>query len=132
MLTILEFTQLTGKKTNTIRYHIKNNKRFREMFWKVQPVKYYNMRGYSYTQDSYVCDEGDISRILDWLNHKREYKKPNVGWTDIAIHCWEREMKCKGCNFEQYCSKFTHPPLKKKVLELVASYGEPILNEKND
>jgi len=125
MLTIIELSNLIGKHENTVRYWLLHDKHFVELFWKKQPVRFYNMLGRSYMKDSYVCDEADVVRIVEYLQSKKQYKKPNAGWTDIAKHCYERKMKCKGCEFDRYCSTFTYPPLKKKVLENIAEYGVP-------
>lgn len=125
MITISELSELTNIKINTIRYWIQKDEYFKKsFFWKEEKITS-SARGRKYVSKIYMCDEGDICRIIDYIKAQKEVNKIHSKWTDIAIHCWERKMACKGCNFEYYCSKFTHPPLKKKVLEFVRLYGEP-------
>lgn len=125
MITIEELSKLTHIKINTIRYWIQKDEYFKKsFFWKEEKITS-SARGRKYVSKIYMCDEGDICRIIDYIKAQKEVNKIHSKWTDIAIYCWERKMTCKGCNFEYYCSKFTHPPLKKKVLEFVRLYGEP-------
>ena len=123
MLTIKELSQLTNKPVNTIAYRIKNDKRFREMFWVREETIVKTKKGY-YKRQLWLCDEGNISRILEVMNERKEYKKLNAHWTSTAIDCYERGMVCSGCDLKQYCSQEGYP-MKKKVLEFVRLYGEP-------
>lgn len=125
MITINKLSELTHIKINTIRYLMQNDEYFRKsFFWKEDKVTS-KARNRKYISKIYMCDEGDICRIVDYVKSQKKINKSRSKWTDITIHCWERKMTCKGCNFEYYCSKFTHPPLKEKVLEFVRLYGEP-------
>lgn len=124
MLTVKQLSILIKKPEYTIRDYINRDERFRA-FWHKEEVEVDNIRG-KYKKLSWICDEGDIVRIIEFLNSKRVNNvQPKQHWSDITIHCYERKMRCEGCCFEPYCSKFTHPPLKKKVLEFVRLYGEP-------
>ena len=126
MLTLKELSKKTGIPFNTILYHIQKDENFRSMYWWKENVEIKTSHRRAYDRAVYVCNEEDVPRMLEYMATKKEYKKrEKTGWSDIAIHCWERKMTCEGCNFEYYCSKFTHPPLKKKVLEFVRLYGEP-------
>ena len=127
MLSIVELCQLTGLNERYVRYWITHDDNFVKSFFKKAVVRMKNSKlGFYYNREMYVIDEADITRIVEYLNNKNGYKIPRNKWSDIAIHCYERKMRCEGCCFEPYCSKFTHPPLKKKVLEFIRLYGEPI------
>lgn len=126
MLTVEELHLITGKPENTIRYWITHDKRFVENYWHKGKRKLRNSKGYSYYRDVWLCQESDAENIIKYIENKENHHRVEANkWSNIAIHCFERKMRCKGCCFEQYCSKFTHPPLKKKVLEFIRLYGEP-------
>ena len=125
MLTVAELSEEIGKPINTIRYYIKHNDDFRA-FWVKKTIRLHSSRGFDYNRDCYLCNEADKDRIKEFMETHRAIKpKPLSQWSDIAVHCWERKMVCEGCCFHIYCGKFTHPPMKSKVLEFVRLYGEP-------
>lgn len=125
MLTVMDLSDMTGKPIATIRYWITHDKKFVKRFWVKKEVKLYNSRGFYYSRDVWMCKDSDIDKITEYLDTRQPYKSRKRYWTDIAIHCYERKMLCTGCCFQVYCSKFTHPPMKSKVLENVRLYGEP-------
>lgn len=125
MLTVLELSQLIGKSENVIRYWITHDPRFAETYWIQKTIKIRNKSGW-YDRTMNVCDEGNITRIAEYLASKKTNKTTKKQcWSDLAIHCFERKMICNGCTFQKYCREFAHPPMKAKVLELVTKYGEP-------
>ena len=125
MLTVKQLSILIKKPEYTIRDYITKDERFRECFWRKEEVEVDNISG-KYKKLSWVCDEGDITRILEFLNSKRVNNvQPKQYWSDITIHCFERKMRCNGCTFFRYCGQYTKPPIKQKVLEFIRLYGVP-------
>ena len=125
MLTIEELSQVTGKAESVIRYWIKKDKEFTKMFFKKMTLPIHNSIGYTYYKDMYTCDEADAVKIVEYMKSKKHQSKQLSKWSDIAKHCYYRQV-CKGCCFEHYCGEFAYPPLKLKVQELIELYGEPI------
>ena len=122
----MELSDLTGKPVATIRYWITHDKKFVHQFWIKKEIKLFNTcRKFYYSRDVWLCKKRDVEKITEYLESIKPHKTTKKYWTDIAIHCWERKMLCEGCCFAQYCSKFTYPPLKSKVLENIRLYGEP-------
>ena len=125
MLTVKQLSKLIKKPEYTIRDYITKDERFRECYWRKEEVEVDNISG-KYKKLSWVCDEGDIPRILEFLNSKRVNNvKPKQYWSDITIHCYERKMRCNGCTFFRYCGQYEKPPIKQKVLEFIRLYGVP-------
>ena len=125
MLTVKKLSARIGKTIHTIRYWITHDTIFLKMFWRKEIIKYTCGKGYTYFREMYVCDEADATKIVEYINTQKKYKKQIGKWSDIAIHCFERKMICNGCMFNRYCCQFEHPPIKDKVLEFVRLYGDP-------
>ena len=125
MLTVKQLAEMINKSENIIRYWIDHDERFKECYWSKKELEFNNNSG-KYKKTAWVCDEGNLVRIAEFLNSKRQLPTmQKKHWTDIAIHCFERKMRCNGCTFFRYCGQYEKPPIKQKVLEFIRLYGVP-------
>lgn len=132
MITIKEMSKILKLKQNTFRYWLDKNKK--DFSLNLTDIDLSSFFHFVKTNRKRFCTFLEPDLFIQKFNEYKEQtkikKKKNretrkYNWTYGAYECWLLKGNCKLCSNNFFCSRFSDPPMKKLIFELLKNIGEP-------